>query len=441
MLEREKLGRRRFLAGAAVASAATIMAACAPAPGTDPSQPGTEAKEGAPAKKEPVELSFGTWWLPPTPYGLAKEKAVAAFNESHDDIAVTVEPFQFNMEKWQAALAAGIPPDVTLMPPHFHHNFSSRNAMVAVDDLLANDPELDKDDFWPQTMDRLTWNGKLWGLPAEVWFQFTYVNTDMLGEAGLEMPSWDWTYEDYLELAGTLTQGEGPLKQFGTNAPTGMFYIPVWAWGGDLLDATEEKCVLDSAEAIEAVQWVGDLITKHKVAPSSEDLADTNDRSYFETGRVGMHVQANWYLSYCQKSAKMNWDVLPLPIGPTGRKSETRGANYGIFELTDHPEESWTLMRYMSVGEGQEIMITESALFPTLQRLGDLSKLPHYSQSWLDVTAESANVARPLPMVPRYVEIANAWNKELGLVWSGHKTAKEAMEAAAPAVDKILAEE
>ncbi len=312
--------------------------------------------------------------------------------------------------------------------------------MLAVDDMLDAEPDVAREDFWPQTIERLTWDGKLWGLPAEVWFTFTFVNLDMLEEAGLEMPDWDWTYSDFLELATALTKGEGVQKQYGSNAPTDSFYVPVWAWGGEMLDALEETCLLDSEPATEAIQWIADLIVKHGVSPSSEDLADTNTRSFFESGRVGMHWQANWYLSYCEKSATMEWDVIPHPIGPAGRKAETRGANFGIFEQTKHPDESWVLMLDLSTGQGQEIMITESALFPTLQRLGVPEKLPHYSQNWIDVTRESAAVARAQPMVPPYVEMRDAWNKELSEVWVGRKTAREATDALVPAVNKILAE-
>ena len=129
MLRRDKVSRRAFLAGSAVVMAGSALAGCAPAATPAPGQPVTQPKEGAPVpKKEPVALSLMTWWLPPIVYGTATELAVKAFNERNEDINVTIEPnpggIDAQMQKWQTALAAGAPPDVTLMRPHFHTAFA-----------------------------------------------------------------------------------------------------------------------------------------------------------------------------------------------------------------------------------------------------------------------------------------------------------------------------
>jgi ABC-type glycerol-3-phosphate transport system substrate-binding protein len=117
-----------------------------------------------------------------------------------------------------------------------------------------------------------------------------------------------------------------------------------------------------------------------------------------------------------------------------------QGANYAIFNLTKHPDEAWTLMYDMSVGDGQRLILQETGIFPTVQTLATLEHLPNYEQRWIDVSLVSAEVARPNHFVPQYVEWWNAALSELALVWVGQKTAQEAADAMVPAINEILAE-
>jgi multiple sugar transport system substrate-binding protein len=386
-----------------------------------------------------------TWWLPPLAIGTAVEHAVEAFNENNPGIKVSIEPnpggLDANLQKWQTMLAAGTPPDVTLMRPHFHSSFAARGAFLQIDELLSAEKDLSADSFWPQTIKRLSYDGKRWGLPAEIWFAFQFLNLDLFAKVGIEPPTADWTWEDYRELAIKLTQGEGAQKQFGANPLSGWWHMMVWAWGGEVLDADEKTCILDKEPAPAAIQWIADLIAKDKASPSAEDLAQQNDIALFETGRVAMFTNANWYLIEAKNKATFDWTVLPNPVGPGGRKSVVQGANYAIFKLTKHANEAWRVMVDMSTGEGQKIILKETAIFPTIQALATLENLPSYKQEWIDVSTESAAVARPHHFVPKFVEMNAAFNKEFGEVWVGRRTAQEAVAAAVPAVNKILQEQ
>lgn len=445
MSHRNAVSRRSFLKGLATVAggltAQTMLAACAP---TSPAPAAESSEEGGAPAQEVAELSLMTWWLPPLVVGTAVEHAVEAFNQNHAGIEVKIDPnpggTTGQLQKWQTMLAAGTPPDMTLMRPHFHTAFASRGSFLQIDDLLDAENSVNREDFWPQTVERLSWDGKLWGLAAEIWFSFMFLNLDMFEEAGVEVPGWDWTWNDYLEIADALTSGEGIERRFGSNPMSGWWHQMVWAWGGEVLDAEEKICLVTEEPAPEAIQWAADLTLQHQVAPSPEELTDMNDTSLFETGRVAMFERANWYLSEAKDKFKGKWDVVPNPIGPAGRASLVQGANYAIFKETHYPNEAWQLMLDMSVGNGQQVILTETGNFPPVQTLAVLEHLPNYQQTWIDVSLESAAMARPNHFNPKYVEWWNAANKELGEVWIGRKTGAEAAEAMCPEIDKILAE-
>ncbi len=450
MEKKQPLSRRSFLKSiAAVAGGVasySLLAACVPAaPSAPAGAPAAESDGAAAPANAPYDLSFMTWWLPPLVLGTAVEHAVEQFNENNPDINVTIEPnpggTDGQLQKWQTGLAAGTAPDVTLMRPHFHTAFASRDALVQIDDLLAGETGVKRDDFWPQTLDRLSWDGKLWGLAAEIWFSFQFLNLDMFEAAGVDVPSDDWTWDDFLEIASQLTSGEGASKNYGTaSLGGGWWHSMAWAWGGEVLDAEEQHCVTNLSPTPEAIQWTADLTLVHGVAPSSEELADQNETALFETGRVAMFERANWYLSEAQTKFQGNWTIMPNPIGPATRSSVVQGANYAIFSQTKNVEASWKLLYDMSVGNGQQVILNETGNFPPVQSLATIENLPNYEQRWIDVSETSAAVARPNHFVPKYVEWWNAARKELDEVWVGRKTAVEACEAMVPAIDAILAE-
>lgn len=437
-MQPNQLSRRKFLRLSAIGLGATALAACAapvaPSAGSD----------GEAADAAAIELNFMTWWLPPLVLGTAVEHAIEAFNENHPNITATIEPNpggpDAQLQKWQTMLASGAPPDVTLMRPHYHTAFASRGAFLQVDDFLSAEGSVNREDFWPQTIERLSWDGKLWGLAAEIWFSFLFLNLDMFEEAGVAVPTNDWTWDDFLETASQLTKGEGIEKQYGAASLSGWWHQMVWAWGGEVLNAEETTCVADQEPAPQAIQWTADLTLVHGVAPNAEELADQNETALFETGRVGMFERANWYLSEADDKFQGNWTVVANPVGPGGRASVVQGANYAIFKETAHPDAAWQLLFDMSVGNGQQIILQETGNFPPVQTLATLDNLPNYQQEWIDVSMISAGVARPNHFVPQYVEWWNAARRELDEVWVGRKTAEEATAAMCPTINEILAE-
>ena len=437
-MEHKKLSRRDFLRMSAFGIGTLAVAACA-APASGPADDSGAAGADAAA----VELDFMTWWLPPLVVGTAVEHAVEQFNENNPGIQVTIQPnpggTDGQLQKWQTALAAGTAPDMTLMRPHFHTAFASRGSFVEIDDYLEAESDVSREDYWPQTIERLSWDGKLWGVAAEIWFSFMFLNLDMFEAAGLEAPDNDWSYDDFLATADILTQGEGIDRQFGTASLSGWWHQSVWAWGGEVLDETETRCLAAESPAPEAIQWTADLTLEHAVAPSPEELADQNETALFETGRVAMFERANWYLAEAINKFEGNWGVAPNPIGPGGRASVVQGANYAIFDQTEHPDEAWQLMLDMSAGNGQQVILQETGNFPPVQSLATLEHLPNYQQQWIDISLISAEIARANHFVPQFVEWWNASRQELDEVWTGRKSAEEATAAMCPEIDEILA--
>src|SRR5687768_8042718 len=279
------LSRRRLLASHALSGAA--LSACAVG--------GTSAPEQK--QLAPANLVYTTWWLPPLAYGTATERAIASFEGRHSGVKVRIEGLTGTaaqgMEKVQTMAAGGTPPDLSTLRPQYPGGFAAKGMLLALDDRLSKERRAAKGDFIPVHLERATWQGKLWGLPAEAWFLITFYNPALFAKAGQSAPEDRWTWDTWLDAARKLAAapaGDGP-KAFATDDATSWEML-TWAWGGEILNKAETECLVNRPPAPDALAWRADLSTKHNVVPTLQDLAGTNVRALFEQGRLAMHTRA-----------------------------------------------------------------------------------------------------------------------------------------------------
>ena len=81
----------------------------------------------------------------------------------------------------------------------------------------------------------------------------------------------DTALDTYLDLARKLTTGAGDNKVFGavwtTQTSLDIHLAFIWPFGGELWDKDQKKAVLDGKEALEAIQFMGDLTASGRSLP------------------------------------------------------------------------------------------------------------------------------------------------------------------------------
>src|SRR5688572_6177045 len=149
------VSRRALVAGLAATGAAPLAAACG-LPGSTPA-----AKQLAPAT-----LTYTTFQLPPNVNGVAIEKALKDFETRNAGVTIKVEGLSTtvggDLEKLQTMLASGTQPDASLTRQHHMGFFAGVGALASLDERIAKDRRMPKADFVPVSLDRVTWNGKIW---------------------------------------------------------------------------------------------------------------------------------------------------------------------------------------------------------------------------------------------------------------------------------------
>jgi multiple sugar transport system substrate-binding protein len=168
-----------------------------------------------------------------------------------------------------------------------------------------------------------------------------------------------------VEKAKALTSGEGADKIFGWMTPTGPWEYEQYLWANDGPGFFNRRThdfttpTANDPKNIEALQWLVDTILTEGISPSPEQLGAQDAGSRQLSGKLAMWSSSTIdTVALLQNSDKIDWQVVPLPRayegGPLASLMWTSG--FGMVSSTQHPDEVWTFLKHMSVGEGARVL-------------------------------------------------------------------------------------
>lgn len=318
------------------------------------------------------------------------------------NVEMVYAPYDKFNDKFLTMSAGGDQPDLVWIQPSAFGQLVSKNVLM---DL--SDKEINKDEYLPNILEMGKVDGKQYALIRDAaTFQMGY-NKDMFDEAGVQYPSDDWTWDDFLNAAKKLTKVEGgKTVQFGIeNYYTGEILVQN---GGSYISQDGKTVTVDSPETIEAIQFGSDLINKYKVQPTSAQAQGMSN--LFLTGKAGMKLMGPWDWADTEKNVSFEWDVAPMPAGKAGNVSAASYLPIGIGKGTKHPEEAFELLKFLSTGKGQDIQIDTINAIPVVKRHADkittMKNAPENAAS-LGTLLQEGKTVMNAPYTPDYAEIAN----------------------------------
>jgi arabinosaccharide transport system substrate-binding protein len=207
------------------------------------------------------------------------------------------------------------------------------------------------DVYKPAAVEPWSWQGEIYGVGNELNTVVMAYRRDILEQAGIKLPFETW--DDVIAAGQEISTGD--RKMFAIHDISfGDHYMLMQEAGTAYFDANGNYNG-DDPRSVEAMQFLHDLVYKHKIAGIAP--AEANDTwappQYLAAFRAEKFVATwgpPWHLSFFidqvpDQSGK--WDVQELPTG-LGESRPT--ANYGgtgqaITEQSGNPEASWDLIR------------------------------------------------------------------------------------------------
>lgn len=419
-----------------------------------PAAPGAEeAAEG-----EVVELTFRQS-DPPNQVGDLFERALDEFMAQNPNIQVNFEivPWADAQQQYVREVQAGGGPDVAQMAFVWTRDLAMENLVTNLDTYIEQAPPGTVTDMASFQEDFLGWDlgeyeGSIWGIPFSVdTFAMGY-RPDLFEAAGVEEFPDNW--DELFLAAQALTvdlDGDARTDQYGfcfpagSGATSGMWFLAnyyLWSnghWfiqeadgGGFEVGATPE----DIAGAMEYFN----NFFETGVTPESMIAIDSwGDPEY--TSALGRGDCAILFLPPSAFQAARDQSEVPLASAPDPQGSVTRISHLGgrtlvINPATEHPDEAWELLRFLTSQPFYEEFYVD--YFPPqvslLDNLVFEEAIQGYAEQLPHAVTFATYILSPAPVSAMW----DATNREFGSVYSGQKTPDEAAADLADEMQNLL---
>jgi ABC-type glycerol-3-phosphate transport system substrate-binding protein len=399
---------------------------------------------GIPEPEEPVVVTFASWV-----YAEGWQSLADQFHEIHPNITIEFVdvPFENMHDTLLTQVAANNPPDTAYVDASIVGEFSSRGALVNLDEYIAQSEAIDLNDYVPAFVQSAQWEGSMYGLPIDGESTGLFYRTDCFEEAGLDPNHPPATWEEFREYAEVLTDPENNRYGFIAFAPEAAYYFYPWLWqaGGDTL-ASPTDVVWDSPEGQRAADFYVDLA---QFAPP--DFLNSNSwdgRVAFANGDVCMYVAGAWFAGTLLTEfpdATGLWAAAPLPQDE--RCATTiAGDHLVIFEDSENPEAAFKWIEFVSAPHNMAVLNLgtpenpATLLPPRISLLEDPTTFE--GRPFLQGFADNMQCAVVSEVIqPRYGEAEQFLNDYLGRAFYGEMDGATAVVESAAEAETLLSEE
>jgi len=355
----------------------------------------------------------------------------------HIPVELLYIPSDYTM-KVQTMIAGGTAPCIMQLAEDIHE-YSSKGQIIPLDTYIENNTVDLKTRYGTSggLVESYTYKGNLYAMPDRGGALILYYNKDMFDQAGLDYPSQDWTWDDFLNAAQATTVRNGDIVDvYGFGAgdwwPWWMSFI--YMNGGVILDGSGQPAV-NSPEAVEAMQFYNDLVYKYKVAPSPEDYANMGQTSpdpLFAQGKLAMSMTGFWAVNGLSHVKGLNWDIAPL-FSKVKPATVLFGSGLAITKECPTPDEAFKVIEFLTSLEGQMPIVEMKQDAPANFEL--LSSDTFLQTAWagdhtvnLQALVDSVGMAFPLPLTPHWNEMLTILGDNLSEVFMNTKDVQGTMD-------------
>jgi len=347
------------------------------------------------------------------------------FQQLNPSITVQYEnvPKDFDT-KLQTEIAGGVPPDVTYVQILTFPGYAARNIFSPLDPFISRD-KFDLEQIFPNLVHAFTHKGSIFALPKDNGSSVLAYNKDLFKKYGVAEPTEDWTWDDFLKTAATLTSGSGPNRQFGFQLNIDISHWSPWVFQnrGQVFNENATECLLGQPAAQEALQFLADTAVKYHYSPTPNESKDEGYMPLFFNGKVAMQQVWPGQFPAISTSVKFAWDVAMLPTGKQ-KGNFVNGAGNALLKTTKFPEQCWTLIKFFESKEGQDFFLQAHKGVPSLKEVGkeyvQLPPPPAHRQVLIDDLSFGTGMIGP----SAYQQIGDIFTKELDDLWNGKADAK-----------------
>jgi multiple sugar transport system substrate-binding protein len=346
------------------------------------SSAGGDDEDGGGSGSENVQLRFWVMNNGPNPVGDTEEIVRPFERETGIDVKVQLVGWDVQFDRIRNAAVSGEGPDVTQAGTTQVPFFA---ALDGFEDVSNRVGDIGGEDAYAEGIWQTTQVQGRDGTFAVPWFteaRAIYYRTDLLEKAGVDpetaFTDWDAFRATLQKLKDSGAVDNKDTYAFGTPGKQAFDLVHhvmpfVWDAGGAELSEDATTSTIASPEAQEGVRFVADLLPAGLYDPTALEKDGTQVEESFKGGRLAVWIGGPWVLPTVEREeddawapeARANVGVAPMPAGPSGEAyTFVGGSNLMMFKSSEHKDEAWQLMEFLSQNKTQTAYADLMGMFP-----------------------------------------------------------------------------
>jgi multiple sugar transport system substrate-binding protein len=357
--------------------------------------------------------------------------------ESESGITVKVElvAWDVQQDRIRNVAVSGGGPDVTQAGTTQVPNFAALGGFEDLTSRLGDIGGADKyaEGVWNTT--QVIGREGTWAVPWFTEARAIYYRKDALEAAGITDA--EAAFKDWASMRATLEALQGvteingkPIKPFGGPGKRAHDLVHhvfpfIWGAGGAELSEDSTTSTIDSDEAVQGVQFVGDLIKDGLFDASQLERTGQQVEDQFKSGALAVWMGGPWVEATIEREDDDAWDdavrdqvgVVPMPVGPTGEAyTFVGGSNLMMLKSSKNKDAAWDLMKFLSRDDIQAEYASLQGMFPA--RLEPQEEVGNRSET-AAAFYEAIKQGRTYAPLPQWGEIEGVYKKRFGEILDG----------------------
>jgi multiple sugar transport system substrate-binding protein len=290
--------------------------------------------------------------------------------------------------------------------------------------------------------------GTLRGLPTQNSLPANFYRTDLMDKAKVKPPT---TWNEFIEVCKALTfeaSGNQPkvwgaLIEASAKAVQPGFKLTSWFYqaGGSLADA-DMKPAVNTDPNIEALQFVVDLINKHKVAaPESAEMTYEDVHNLFMQGRGATAINWQYMVSLASSSdqslVKGKFAVAPVPAGKVKGVAVDQ---WGLVIPKDSSNKD-AAMQFVAMAltkEQQQDLLKSEGLVARFSAMDPTDPVVKAANPFIDAWNEELKWAKPLPKWEQIQDVMLRISVAMNTAVTGAASPKQALDDAQKEITALI---
>ncbi len=273
-----------------------------------------------------------------------------------------------------------------------------------------------------EPVDAVSDGDQFYGLPIYSGCWMLFYNKELFKEAGVECPTEQLTWEEYCELAESLTKKEGDTQYWG-----GM--CPIWTMNLGAIAAGEY--LTDDAPLEKTREYLE--ITKRMYDKSHMPVEEMNSGSWdinasFAAGNIYMMINGDWEYSLLECDFEYGSAPLPILDGVDEKTSMGNSAYICMAKTAKNKQAAYDFMEFFTTSDAGTSAIAKTGNVPSYATDAAMAV---YQES---VQVEGVDTRFEMSILPEqandmnYSAVNDAFSQEAQLYLLGEESLDECMD-------------